>query len=36
MTIIEKFGSYKNQYKCLKERTSPINFACVKTITKPY
>lgn len=34
--IIEKFGSYKNQYKCIKESKPPINCACGKTITKPY
>lgn len=34
--IIEKFGSFKNQYEYLKNRQTFINCECGKTITKPY
>lgn len=34
--IIEKFGSFKNQYEYVKNRQTFINCECGKTITKPY
>lgn len=34
--LMERFGSYKNQYNYAKNSKIPISCDCGKTITKPY